>query len=532
MARSKYGGIYWCHNCNVPLLTKDCTHEARCDLCGGKGRYIAFDLKPLFDEERRFLEEHLGLAIPVESFISHTRIVTDGRTYFHFDVNDGQMRLREPIGNIDNRRNRKKKYGTSEEYWQVTVDANRTVLEALEEEAIRFIRDIAAKYEGLEHAILFSAGKDSAVVALLTQKALGIAVPLVYADTTNEFPASIEYAHHFATKYGFDLHIERPDGEFLDFCKELDPPSYFARWCCTVVKSNPVSKYIRERGKILCFDGIRAAESRARERYPRVQPSRKLAGQISVHPIQKWLGLGVWLYIFKEGIPVNEEYKRGQWRIGCMLCPFNTPYNELLVQSFHPQVWSRFERILLDYADKNGYSPDWVHSGQWKRRRVSHKFRNVVEQRSGDDQTIFVFQRPIERQLVEYLEPFGKLTVSTTGEFEIQSIDRTFSIRGQIGRHKIIVTGDGSRKTKSIGKQIEKALNCVGCGGCLGTCPSDAISLSEGHIVIDEMRCTHCGKCIEDNFVKKGCIALLYKRELQTIAPSQFIHSRALGSEE
>jgi phosphoadenosine phosphosulfate reductase len=441
------------------------------------------------------------------------------------------MRLKKPVGNTGDEQNRKK-YGTSEEYWQATVDANRTVLETLEQEALGFIRDTAAEYEGIERAVLFSSGKDSAVVALLTKKALGRAVPLVYADTTNEFPASIEYAHHFATKYGFDLHIERPDGEFLDFCTKLDPPSYFARWCCTVVKSNPVSKYIRDKGKLLCFDGIRAAESSSRERYPRVQPSRKLTGQISAHPIQKWLGFGVWLYLFDREIPINEEYKRGQWRIGCMLCPFNTPYDELLTQSFHPEVWSKFERILLDYADRNGYPPDWVRSGQWKRRRVSYEFHNVVEQRSGNDQTTFVFQHPIERQLVEYLKLFGRLSISTTGEFDIQPPGRTFSIRGQVGRHEIIVAGDGSSQIKSIGRQIEKALNCVGCGGCLGTCPFDAMSLSEGHIMIDEMRCTHCGKCIEDNFVKKGCIALLYKRELQTIAPSQFIHSTALGSGE
>jgi len=277
MAGSKYGGIYWCHNCNVPLLTKDFVHEAHCDLCGDKGRYIAFDLKPLFDEERSFLEERLGLAIPVEAFISRTRVVADGDTYFHFKVNDGKIHLKDPVRDLGNREEQKR-YGTSEEYWQTTVDANRTVLEALEKEALTFIRETATEYEGCERAILFSAGKDSAVAAWLTQKALGKTVPLVYADTTNEFPASIEYAQRFANRYGLDLHIEHPSVGFLDSCTELDPPSYFARWCCTVVKSNPISKYIRNRGEVLCFDGIRAAESTSRERYPRVQSSRKLAG--------------------------------------------------------------------------------------------------------------------------------------------------------------------------------------------------------------------------------------------------------------
>jgi phosphoadenosine phosphosulfate reductase len=239
---SKYGGIYWCDNCNVPLLTKDFVPEAQCDLCGGEGKYAAFDLKPLFDEERGFLEDQLGVVIPVESFISRTRVVTDGKTYFHFKVSGGEMRLKEPV-NVGGKRNQKE-YGTSEQYWQAVVEANRTVLGELEEETLEFIEETAAEYNNRERAVLFSSGKDSAVTAWLVQEALGKTVPLVYADTTNEFPASIEYAQEFATQYGFDLHIERPHVEFLDFCVKLAPPTHFSRWCCTVVKSNPMSKYI------------------------------------------------------------------------------------------------------------------------------------------------------------------------------------------------------------------------------------------------------------------------------------------------
>lgn len=37
---------------------------------------------------------------------------------------------------------------------------------------------------------------------------------------------------------------------------------------------------------------------------------------------------------------------------------------------------------------------------------------------------------------------------------------------------------------------------CIGCGACVGTCPVEAISLTEeGKAHIDQEKCIHCGAC-------------------------------------
>ncbi|MEE0969022.1 MAG: 4Fe-4S binding protein [Clostridia bacterium] len=36
---------------------------------------------------------------------------------------------------------------------------------------------------------------------------------------------------------------------------------------------------------------------------------------------------------------------------------------------------------------------------------------------------------------------------------------------------------------------------CLGCGACAGTCPTEAISEKDGKFVIDADTCVSCGAC-------------------------------------
>ncbi|AQT68553.1 Ferredoxin [Anaerohalosphaera lusitana] len=39
---------------------------------------------------------------------------------------------------------------------------------------------------------------------------------------------------------------------------------------------------------------------------------------------------------------------------------------------------------------------------------------------------------------------------------------------------------------------------CTGCGACLDSCPSEAISMDGGVAVIDADACVDCGVCVDD----------------------------------
>jgi phosphoadenosine phosphosulfate reductase len=298
------------------------------------------------------------------------------------------------------------------------------------------------------------------------------------------------------------------------------------------LKVNPVSKFIKSQGPVLCFDGIRACESRSRRKYPTVQPNKKLASQITVHPLlEGWSTLAIWLYTMDNKIPVNLEYYRGQHRVGCIICPFNALWDEFLSRYYHPTVWKKFMGILQEYAYKHQLPEDWVTSGEWKYRRPSSSISVAAIERwcpilsgNGKEASKIVLICPLPIDItIEFLKPLGQL-FKDQYEYTFRSLGGEYSITLKLERtpYSIYIStipSVNSRVRRLVIKQLKKALNCVGCGGCSGICPNNAIGISDtGHFHIDERRCSHCLRCITDNFVERGCLALMSKSEIQIVS--------------
>lgn len=76
--------VYWCEHCKVPLIKAvNGADKEYCPLCGGKTRYMATDLRPVFPEERLLLEILLAkpLAYMEKSvWASNNRYYIDGET--------------------------------------------------------------------------------------------------------------------------------------------------------------------------------------------------------------------------------------------------------------------------------------------------------------------------------------------------------------------------------------------------------------------------------------------------------------------
>lgn len=87
-------------------------------------------------------------------------------------------------------------------------DYSLSHLDQLESEAIFILRETAAQFQN--PGLLFSAGKDSIVMAWLARKAFYPArmpFPLVHVDTGHNFPETISYRDEFAEKIGARLVI-------------------------------------------------------------------------------------------------------------------------------------------------------------------------------------------------------------------------------------------------------------------------------------------------------------------------------------
>ena len=81
-------------------------------------------------------------------------------------------------------------------------------LEQLEAESIHILREVTAEFEN--PVMLYSIGKDSAVMVRLAQKAFfpgKLPFPLLHIDTTWKFREMVTFRDAFCQSNGFDLRV-------------------------------------------------------------------------------------------------------------------------------------------------------------------------------------------------------------------------------------------------------------------------------------------------------------------------------------
>jgi len=510
--------MYWCHNCSVSLIAETC------ELCEQPGSFLTKDLKPVFRSERDIyideLSDEFFKEIPRNLFRYKNKIMKNGKVIFSFHVNGKRLEFRMK---------RKLALQNESENKDLLIKpllrANQQILKRKEKEAIDFIRRVANRHKSKLKMVSFSGGKDSAITAYLVKKAIG-EVPLVYSNTGVEFPETIEFAREFSKKMGMELIELHPEKKFVDLCEELGPPSRMMRWCCFTQKAAPINAfYSNLNNDVLSFDGIRRSESNSRAKFERLRKNTKIIRQISAYPIFEWFDFEVWLYLFFRKIPINPLYEKGYSRIGCWACPNNSRFDDYLLSKTHPDLLKKWTTSLLEYADKNGRDPDWVHSGKWKERTTKYKKFEICSMQNtctvGNKYLFVLRHKKFTENNLEFFKVFGKKVVKDYGNEELVQIigpkvTIASCIDGNTMRVRFNDEASFSRSMFEIKKQLEKALNCVGCGACVGSCRFGAIEI-KGYPRIDEEKCNHCLECVTSKHLKQSCITLHYKRERNVI---------------
>ena len=483
--------IHWCQDCNVPLISDTC------EICEKVGSPSLPDLKPIFPEEQDFLnsetDEKYSLTGQYNYFRYKNRIVRNGKALLTFHVCENGLVAEK--NNIENSNCKQK--ATPFEH---ILLANKRHLEKIESEAIKFIKETVDTHSNKDVIVSFSGGKDSAATAFLVKKALG-ETPLLFSNTTVEFPETLKFAKDFENKVGFDLVVLNPANDFMTMCKELGPPSRMMRWCCFTQKSAPINAFYAKLNKqFLTFGGIRKSESISREKLGRSHKNTKIIRQHSAYPIFNWSDLEVWLYTLYRKIPINPLYFKGYGRIGCWACPNNGKFDEFLMSRTHPMLSKNWLNYLLNYAASKGKTPTWVFLGKWKQRTAKYeKFEICSYQNICTRGSKFLFNLKNEvfsENILEFFKVFGRKKVESVGDEKLVQI---------VGPKVIIASIAGSKTMRvrftdmncfnrslfEIRKQLEKAVNCINCGACVGSCQLGAIEW-KGKIIINEAICVNC----------------------------------------
>jgi 3'-phosphoadenosine 5'-phosphosulfate sulfotransferase (PAPS reductase)/FAD synthetase len=215
------------------------------------------------------------------------------------------------------------------------VLTNQDDLEAMENEAIRYVRDVAKEYGRLYLA--FSGGKDS----IVTKKIMDISGVdyQAYYSSTGIDPKEVVL---FIKEYHPDVVFLKPKMSFFEGCAKKGLPLRNQRWCCDVLKKNP-GKSIKLGHRIM---GLRAEESSKRAKRGQTEYQKKYK-QWVYKPIFRWKEWHIWEYIQNYNLPYPSLYDEGFGRIGCMICPFMSKGNYLMSKLRYPGFFHAFENALF-----------------------------------------------------------------------------------------------------------------------------------------------------------------------------------------
>ena len=203
-----------------------------------------------------------------------------------------------------------------------------THLKQLEAESIHIIREVAAEFDN--PVMLYSVGKDSAVMLHLTMKAFYPGkppFPLMHVDTGWKFKEMYRFRDALIAKLGLELIIhQNPDG----IAQGTNPFTHGSAKHTDIMKTQGLKQALDKYQFDAAFGGARRDEEKSRakervysfrDRQHRWDPKNQRpelwniyngkvnkGESIRVFPLSNWTELDIWQYIFLEDIPIVPLY--------------------------------------------------------------------------------------------------------------------------------------------------------------------------------------------------------------------------------
>lgn len=406
------------------------------------------------------------------------------------------------------------------------VEKNRDLMEQLVQDTIKKVYNTFIEYRNKVDVfyVAFSGGKDSVVSLDLVQRALPHnEFKVLFGDTGMEFPdtySTIEVIKQLCAKQNIEFITAKSDFDPEDTWHKFGPPATVHRWCCSVHKTSPQITTLR---KVLnksdftgmAFIGVRASESLSRNEYDYVSLGEKHKGQYSCNPILEWNSAELYTYIYSENLYLNEAYKKGNRRAGCLVCPRAAERNEYMARVCYPNEFNKFISMIREMYTANFSSErkldEFMANGGWKARKNGRDISTKINyEESSDKKHGYITIYNPKTDWKEWIKTIGVLQNDESPyvinfrnhmfKFEVDEENGSLKVQ-----YSIELAKTAPLFVKLLKNVFRKSACCVGCRECEADCHNGVLKILDGKVMIGD-GCLHCSQCHK---VEKGC--LVYK---------------------
>lgn len=218
--------------------------------------------------------------------------------------------------------------------------------------------------------------------------------------------------------------------------------------------------------------------------------------------------------MFRNDIAINEAYRYGKSRVGCLVCPFSTSWDDMIVNKRYSESAAPFLSKISEWAKYSGILDikPYIQDRKWKIKAIGgdgiSKARIVFEPHSTD----FVAKvKNGENSILAWLPALGQYTMDETekgvsGTVKIKDRIYNYEVSSKEDETTLRVYGisNNPQLTYLLKRLVYKGCYCVHCEVCEVDCPTGALHVFP-EINIDSRKCIHCHRCFDTH--DKGCIA-------------------------
>jgi len=351
--------------------------------------------KPIFEEERLFFKQKTNINLPTECWRKGSKIYLDftqEKSLIEFKVENKEIKItKNRINGYQEKQKKETLYLPQQKKIKDLIKQKKETLDNLYKQSYdflyKYIKENINKYFVFSH----SGGKDSSlsykifieVLKKLKEENINLNYEISFANTSNETADTYKIIKSLPKD---KLNILNPKEGFYQWIKRKNYfiPSALTRNCCSTYKEGQVNKYYNKDKEIVMILGVRKYESSKRANYDWIMDYSFLYklfnGTVTqsklwvrIAPIIEWKDEDVWLYLIKNKIEINKQYYLGFNRCGCLICPYQSDYIDLLTEKHYPKLWSRWVNDILPknyinthVSERFKWTLDEWKNGKWK----------------------------------------------------------------------------------------------------------------------------------------------------------------------